>query len=299
MELNLVHSGQAGQNSIFGATNANGEEVFSENPSSNNISVYQNLNNQTEEQVREFEEKLKKAKLIKNKARFPDLLSTMYKNTKAFAQMINDTLKGVFVDYYGSKLEVINNQLVGKIYFSPTNRTPGEGEFKALTEVNGSNSNTVRTIDDKFVVLNRAANRNTIKKNFELTKAAQYLLRSIVPSERMVNGNIKIKWNQLLSESTLRQGYGQDIICVELIIDLVKFVSELYGTRTSDGGRWCYQLILGMPIRPVNTATGAMLVNQWQVFIMRASEKDAQAIAAEYGYNYDGNNMGIITTTTD
>lgn len=310
MELNVIHNGgnqqqQNMNNNVFRSNiiNNNGDEIFvtEEEVSPNNITVYQQgqEHNISKE---EYENKLKKFKIFSKKAKFPDLVSTLCTNTAKMSQYINGLLGKIFVDYHGSKIEVILNNnntasAVCRIYFMPNNRIPvGDTEFKALVPINQINSNM--TIDDKILLLNRAANYYSSRKHYELSKAAKILLRNIVPSERVGDGSkILIKWNSITSEGVINSAYNERGIGVEVVIDLIKFIENFYGTRGTDGSKWAYQYIIGLPIKSFATPMDGIIAKQWQLIIMRANIKDVEKIASEYGYVYDSNSMGIITTS--
>jgi len=230
---------------------------------------------------------------LPKKMAFPDLISTMYQDTSSFASLICGLLSNVFVDFYGAKLEVVNNyRLVGRIFFAYNGNKPGPNQYIALKNINDKSN--LNTVNDKINAINRITNINTYRKNYELTDEAKVLLRDVIPN-KYINNKKKVNWEQITKEGSLQTAYGHPLVFLEMEVDLIKIISIIYGTKSNDGGIWSYQINLGAPINPVNTPMNTIIANKWQVFIMRTNSKDVQEVANQYGFSYDGNNMGIVT----
>ena len=78
-----------------------------------------------QQQEREFENNVLQERLAKpsiqvsNFLPFPSLFEVMYTDTEEFPTIINALLRPLFVDFYGSKVEIVQNrQLYTTIFFT-------------------------------------------------------------------------------------------------------------------------------------------------------------------------------------
>ena len=281
------------EEAINSGVNVNGMPVIA------NTAAYRYSQQKTKEETQKEKEQKKALEhlhiYLPNKMPFPDLISTMYQDTNSFASLICGLLSNVFSDFYGAKLEVVNNyRLVGRVFFSYNGNKPGPNQYLALKNINDKSN--LNTISDKINAINRITNVSTYRKNYELTDEAKVLLRDIIPNKFFDNNNKKkVNWEQLTKEGSLQTAYGHPKIFLEIEVDLIKIIGIIYGTKSNDGGVWSYQINLGAPINPVNTPMNTVIANKWQVFIMRTNSRDVQEVASQYGFSYDGNNMGIVT----
>lgn len=258
-----------------GTKNSNGSTIFSTNKSNNQ------------------ENKNQRLKLTPVKMEFPNLIATLYNDTIGLCQLINGLLRPVFSNYHGSKIEVVQNrQLYTSIFFMDTGKDPEPGQYVGIERIIDKNS--LNNADARIDAINRFNNLG-VRKFYRLSKEAKELLQDIIPTQFINKSNNSVDWDKIVNEGTYQGQYNQSQIIVQVVVDLVRIIKCIYGERTSDGGYWNYQINIGAPINPINTPVGGVIANKWQIFIMRVNSKDVNDLAIKYGYNYGGNDMGIIT----
>lgn len=255
----------------------------------------ENARNKTKEELAEWDRK--RLHIGVEPKEFPDLISTMYADTQMLAMAINGVLNAVFSDYYGSKIEIVQNrQLLTTIFFSEdANKTAAPGQYKAIEPV--ISKDKLNSADHRIAAINHMASfghRNVYK----MTDQADQLLRDIIP-DNVINRNTgKIDWAKIVVEGTLNQnGIWASRNYVQVSIDLNKMLKIMYGGATDDGGYWEYMVNVGSPINPVMTPLGETRANKWQLFIMRANRRDVEDMANLMGYQFGMNSMNIVTNS--
>lgn len=259
-------------------------------PSGNGNAIFTNNNNN---QPKPQDQKPKRLKLSPVKMEFPNLVATLYNDTIGLCQLINGLLRPVFSNYHGSKIEVVQNrQLYTSIFFLDTGREPDPGQYKGIEKI--IDKNNLNNADARIDAINRFNNIG-VRKFYRLTKEAKELLQDIIPAQFINRNTNSVDWDKIVNEGTYQGQYNQSQIIVQVVVDLARIIKCIYGDKTSDGGHWNYQINIGAPINPINTPVGGVIANKWQIFIMRVNSKDVNDLAIKYGYNYGGNDMGIIT----
>lgn len=228
---------------------------------------------------------------------FPDLISTMYIDTAMLSMAINGVLNTVFSDYYGSKVEIVQNrQLYSTIFFSEdSSKVPGKDQYKVLEPI--ISKNNFGSASSRIDAMNHFAS-NGRRHTYKISKKGDELLRDIIPNSAINKENLKVDWNRIMLEGAFNQsGVLSSRTYVQISIDILKMLSVMYGSRTSDGGEWKYMVNVGSPINPVMTPLGDTRANKWQLFIMRCNSKDVEEMARNLGFNFGlGNDMNIITS---
>lgn len=226
---------------------------------------------------------------------FPDLISTMYADTQMLSMAINGVLNLVFSDYYGSKIEIVQNrQLFASVFFSEdSSKAAGAQQYKAIEPV--ISKDKMNSADSRINALNHFASfghRNVYK----ITEKGDQLLRDVIPDSAINRNTGKVDWSKIMTEGSLNQnGIWASRSYVQVSIDLNKMLKVMYGGRTDDGGSWEYMVNVGSPVNPVMTPLGETRANKWQLFIMRANKKDVEDMARMMGFNFGGNDMNIVT----
>lgn len=223
---------------------------------------------------------------------FPSLFEVMYTDTEEFPAIINGLLRPLFADYYGSKVEIVNNkQLYTTIFFTEKPNNNDVDKYTAIERVIKSNENN--TAEARIQTLNHMSNYGKTKL-FKLTDVAQEMLKDIIP-QPFINNKGVVDWNKVVYESSalLMNGNPQATPYVQVVVDVSKILGCIYGKATN-GENWQYMIQVNNPIAPISTPHGTVS-NKWQLFITRVSTSYAQAIASQFGFVIGNNNMGIIT----
>lgn len=230
--------------------------------------------------------------------KFPSLFEVMYTDTEEFPAIINGLLRPLFVDYYGSKVEIVQDKkLYATIFFTEKynydyQNEPENGKCAAIERI--IKKNDKQTADARIQTLNHLSSYGKTKM-FKLTYKAQEMLQDIIPDKFINVAKNKVDWGKIVYESSglLFNGFGQATPYVQVVVDVNKILNHLYGV-TAEGNQWQYMINVNNPIAPVATPHGT-IANKWQLFITRVSTIDAQNIASQFGFVIGNNNMGIIT----
>lgn len=258
-----------------------------------------NMNNFTAQQPQQkaSSDPIKKLTIeVPNPNPFPSLFEVMYTDTEEFPTFINGLLRPMFVDFYGSKVEIVQNkQLYSTIFFTEKygydNKDHQDGPYAAIERIVKKDGN--RSADARIQSINHMSNYGRTKL-FKLTTEAQEALQDIIPSNFINKDNGKIDWNKIVYESSaLLTNGAQATPYVQVAIDINKVLQKLYG-GTADGTQWQYMVNVNNPIAPVATPHGTVS-SKWQLFITRVSTQWAQEIASQFGFVIGSNNLGIIT----
>ena len=225
---------------------------------------------------------------------FPDLIATMYADTQTLSMAINGVLSPIFSDYYGSKVEIVQNrQLYSTIFFSEdASKKALKDQFKAIEPV--ISKDQLNSADNRIAAFNHLASFG--KRNmYKVTKEADEMLRDIIPDGAINKDNGNVDWNKIMQEGSFnQQGIWSSRTYVQISIDLGKMLKVMYGGISSDGGEWEYMVNVGAPINPVMTPLGDTRANKWQLFIMRCNSRDVKDMARSLGFAF-GNDLNIIT----
>lgn len=227
---------------------------------------------------------------------FPSLFEVMYTDTEEFPTIINGLLRPIFVDFYGSKVEIVQNkQLYTTIFFTEKmgydNKDHEDGPYAAIERVL---KNDNKSADARIQSINHMSNYGR-SKMFKLTTKAQEALQDIIPTTFIHKDTGKVDWNKIVYESSalLLNGTGQATPYVQVAVDVNRILQKVYGGLT-DGNEWQYMVNVNNPITPVATPHGTVS-SKWQLFITRVSTSWAREIASQFGFVIGSNNMGIIT----
>lgn len=270
----------------------------------NNVvgSVQRNQQTQNELEAQELlQREFKRAKL-KTKAflPFPSLFEIMYTDTEELPTVINGLLRPLFLDFYGSKVEIIQNrQLYATIFFTENskymNQRNGEdGPYIALERI--IKKGDPNSAESRIQSINHLSSFGRTKI-FKLSEKAQELLTDVIPTNFINNRKGKVDWDKLVYENSanLIPGSSDPIPFVQVAVDINRILQCIYGGKSDDNSYgWQYMINVNNPIAPVATPHGAVS-NKWQLFITRVNSIEAQQIASQFGFVIGNNNMGIIT----
>ena len=228
---------------------------------------------------------------------FPALYSTAYFDTQSLCKLINNLFKDLFQDYYGSRIEIVQNRsLMCSIFFSDNSSfQTNEAPYRAIEPI--LQKDKIKSGEDKINAFNHVTSHGR-QNNYQLTEQGKQLLSRVINNSFVNNMNGKIDWKKVTAEGSFQTNagmYGSTKSYFQVMIDLVKILKAAYGSITDDGGRWQYSIDIGNPINPAQVGNGNTLANKWQIFVTRVNSNDVNKIAEEYGYTIDINNIGIVT----
>ena len=226
---------------------------------------------------------------------FPDLISTMYSDTQLLSMGINGLMNRIFSDYYGAKIEIVQNrQIMTSVFFSEdSSKQPEPGQYKAIEPI--ISKEKMNTADSRIAAINHVANFGS-RHLYKITDQADQLLRDIIPDNVINRDNGKVDWAKIMIEGSFnQQGIWAARSYVQIGIDIKKILKVMYGGKTSDGGEWDYMVNVGNPINPVTTPLGETRANKWQLFVMRANRKDVEDMARALGLTWGTNDLNIVT----
>lgn len=239
-----------------------------------------------------------KVKLSISKDNFPSLIETAFGDTDTFCELINSIFCGACPQFYGSKIEIAQNRrIVASLYFNKVNNDDdqenlentiykeGSGQYKIITPVlNKANTSTSL---QKIKAYNFMHQGGTRPKAFTLTEDGKSILSDFVPSSAYdKKGNIH--WDSVTNEIYTSDNFGRQKVTFGITIDFIRLIKKVYGAGYS------YSVMVGNPVNQAIRTYGGNTVNQnWQIFILRASNEDIDALARRYGFA-SVNNMGII-----
>lgn len=231
---------------------------------------------------------------VKNAPAFDSLIQTAYTSSIEFCdEFINPVFRLIFADFYGSKIEVgANRMLITTLAFSESNID--DGRAHAVTRMFGKDAKN--DVDARIQMINKTIGSSRYQNQFKLTQDAKDLLEDIIPTgARQSNGSIN--WGAISGEGAVTNTFNwinqpQPIIQVQ--IDINRLVKCIYAENDKESGdSFQYMVTLGGPINPVSGLNGQMIVKNWQLFILRLSNKTVEDIARTYGVTGQ-NNMGFI-----
>ena len=248
-----------------------------------------------EVQTQQKTEKKSDIKLDLQKNAFPKLIETAFADTHSFSQMINSVFSEAFKpQYYGSKIDFINNRVDSTLYFTDRGARDDEyddenGPYKAIEPIGTKGEGVVAQLKAYNNFHSMAGGYRP--KFYKLTNTCKSILSEFIPRYAMDSkGNIKWDKGDLVTEHSMSDGYGSSRVLIGVKIDFVRLIKKVYGSE------YDYSVIMG---QPVNTnvqmfAGGASAIRNWQMFIIRASKEDIKNLATQYGYSAY-NKMGIVT----
>lgn len=238
------------------------------------------------------EKKEKKAIRIESiQEAFPKLIETAFADTQTFGQLINSVFSSSFrPQYYGSKIVPFGGRIETTIYFMDRGAADLEydnenGPYKAIEPMTSKSDSSL----NQLKAYNRYHMMNGYHPKFyKLTDEAKSILSEFVP-RMAIDGKGKVKWDQIVTEESTNNGYGSQLTLIGVKIDFVRLIKKVYGTS------YDYSVMVGNPIGTnVQMINGlGSPINNWQLFIVRASKEDIKAIAKQYGFN--AYNRGIVT----
>lgn len=249
----------------------------------------------TEKEIQEFESKRKHITL-QDLPEFPQLMSTMYTDSYKFCQSIGNLLRPIFNDFYGARLDVVQNQgIYLYAFFTPTNAAKDSRKINAVEPIVDTKSKSSDSIINAMNHLYSYGSSKTMK----ITKEADELLRDIIHDGAINYKTTKVQWDRVAREGNVSEAngfnYSSNRPVMQIMLDPNKLLKVMYGDRTTDNGTWEYMITVGNPINPTRNAFGELSASTWQLFIMRCNSRDVKAKAADLGLVFGGNDLGIIT----
>lgn len=230
---------------------------------------------------------------------FPRLLETAIADTDTFAQLINNVFSPALPQYYGSKIEVVQNRnILTTIFFTDDNQHTDEemgydnenGPFKAITPILTSDSN--KSALGRMKAYNFIhSNGSTRPKTFKLTEEGKSLLAEFIPSQAINKKTGKINWDSVVHEQSFQEGFGRTTTVFGVTIDFTKLIRRIYDDEKHT--KYSYQTIIGNPVNNLMTAGGYNVNNNWVMMILRAGNDDVLNLARKFGYSAS-NNLGIV-----
>ena len=230
---------------------------------------------------------------------FPHLLETAIADTDTFGQLINNVFGAALPQYYGSKIEIVQNRrIMTTIYFTDDNQHSDvemgydneNGPFKAITPILTADSNKsaiTRMKAYNFIHSNGA----TRPKVFKLTEEGKSILSEFVPFQAINQKNGNINWDAITQEQSFPDGFGHTTTVFGITIDFIKLIRRIYDDNKTKYG---YHVIIGNPVNNnLMTAGGYSISNNWVMMILRADSDDVMNLVRKFGYSAS-NNLGII-----
>lgn len=224
---------------------------------------------------------------------FPALFEVMYTDNEELPTYINGLFRPLFYDYYGSKLEIIQNKHLHLTAFFVESRPEGN-KLPAIERILDRRAES-GIADARIQTLNHMSSFGKTKL-FKLTKHAEQILGQLVPPNFVNQFKKTVDWNKVTTENSimLMNGTSQSVPAVQVVLDINKVLQHIYGGISDEKEQMQYMVVVKNPINPVSTPAGA-ISNKWQLFITRVNTAEAQAIASQFGFVIGSNNMGIIT----
>jgi len=224
---------------------------------------------------------------------FESLIQTAYYTTCSFCdEFINPLFHNVFSDFYGSKIEIANNRsLITVLAFYENNIDDTRVKGIERTIANGSND-----VDSRIKLINNTLASDRYHNQYKLTQDCKDLLESIIPgAARQQNG--KIRWNDISGENCISNNFNfvsgnQSQVIIQVQIDINKLLRVIFGAKNADDS-FQYMAVLGNPINPVSGFGGQLIVKNWQLFVMKLSNKAVNEVTKSYGVSGQ-NNLGFI-----
>ena len=224
---------------------------------------------------------------------FRGLITSEYMDSIELCDKISSVFKGAFADYFGCKLEIVQNgQPSLSMYFcEPVNKVSGETRRNAIERIVSNKS--MSDMDARIKAVNNFANVNYSGKVFKLTKDGKDMLEAFVPfGARTSNG--KVNWDAITLESAFQNNMGYNTsnqVYYRVNLDINRVVAFLFGDELN-GEKFQYQVLVGNPINPVSSFDGRLIVNKWQIFVQRLNRNAVEELAKKQGVLY--NNLGIV-----
>ena len=229
---------------------------------------------------------------------FPGLITTMYCDTSQIARLVNNSLRPIFPEVYGAKVEPSQSNRVldiSVIFINNKNIVLGDKQYKVMEEIL-SEENIRNNLNARLKYFNNIRTANTNQRTYKLKEQAKQILSDLVPSYA-IERNGKVNWKAITQEFNIRQYNNSDKIGLSVQLDFNKLLRKIYGYKNEDGSLWNYLAFIGSPINPQMGYNGTFVANKWQVFILRCKDRDVIDLANRYGLDTSMgyNRMGIIT----
>lgn len=224
---------------------------------------------------------------------FIPVIEARYTDSTMFCEeIVNPLMNNTFKDYYGSRIEIEQNRMIGLyIFFMETASAEDDQRFACLERV--VSQEAMKDMDNRIKYYNSTLNNSGYKGQYKLSKEGCELLEGLISNQFKRDG--KVQWKSVTTEINVNNAMtmAQAQTCMRIKIDIHKLVKLVYGTK--DGkNEYQYMVTTGNPINPVSTYDGTIIAKQWQLFIQRLTSAEADKIARMYGYS-GLNTMGIIT----
>jgi len=231
---------------------------------------------------------------------FPRLVETAIADTDTFAQLINNVFSPALPQYYGSKIEVVQNRnVLTTIYFTDDGQHNDiemgydneNGPFKAITPIlTAENNKSALTRMKAYNFIH--SNGSTRPKTYKLTEEGKSLLSEFVPTQAINKKNNKINWDAIVHEQSFQEGFGRTTTVFGVTIDFNKLIRRIYddGKHT----KYSYQVMIGNPVNNnLMTAGGYNVNTNWTMMIMRVENDDVVNLCRKFGFSAS-NNLGIV-----
>ena len=231
--------------------------------------------------------------IVKQHIKFPALFEVMYTDNEELPTYINGLFRPLFYDYYGSKIEIIQNKHLHLTLFFVESQ-PDNTKLQAIERIVNKKAES-GIADARIQTLNHMSTYGKTRL-FKLTKQAEQILSKLVPPNFVNNFKGTVEWSKITTETSimLMNGTAQSVPAVQIVLDVNKVLQQIYGGIADNKEEFQYMVVVKNPINPVATPAGA-LSSKWQLFITRVNTMEAQSIASQFGFVIGSNNMGIIT----
>ena len=235
---------------------------------------------------------------IDNPPKFKSLIQTNYTDSLAFCEeMINPLFRSLFVDFFGSKIEISanNRNIITSLFFAENPGAMPEGRIQGIEKLVNPD-NIKKDIGMQIKMINNSFSVDRYQNQFKLTEDAMSLLEDLVPNAAKQSG--KIQWKMVTTSGAASNAFlypgMEPKPFLRVFIDINKLVNKIYGSYDKDQRSRCvYQVMVGNPINPMSTYGGNLIAKHWQLFIQKLSTEVAEQIVRASGIGGQ-NDMGII-----
>lgn len=226
---------------------------------------------------------------------FPELISAMYIDSKQLSTAINNLMRSIFNDFFGTRLEITaNHQLMASIFFSEDNAKKDGDRYNAIERI--FTNKTLNNAEGRIEALNQfsAFGRRNL---YRISKNGDELLRDVIPNQFINRETLKVDWSKVTNEGSMQtNGIYQNQIYVQVMIDITKVLKIMFGSKNKAGEEVQYAIQIGQPLNPTMTPLGEMKANEWQLLILRSNSDAVRNLASKLGYNFgNGSDLGIVT----
>lgn len=234
----------------------------------------------------------------KDTKEFDDTMAMKLTTTNKLAKEINSIFTPVFSDYFGCIINAANNLDVN-LYFKPQSiNNINPNKYHAIEEnVYGSDdsSNIMRRLDSIYT--------STQKKNvFRLTSEASQILYEFL-NPALTNGHKKINAydpqsyinaNIMVEIQDRAYNYGGQPYYLVMIqgLDIIKFISKIYGDKCSNGSKAFYQV---QPCTALNNVQPQMPNANWVISIQKLDSERLAELASEVGLTRTEMGVPVVT----